>query len=526
VSVLSGLPPALAVRAAEDTLCYRFPDPRTFLEEPGRLRFAHYGMLVHRPQLTDPSGLFGQGAQPVARFARPLVWCDPADTVQVVAEQVTAARQSAAVVRLRDGFAIATDSDFRRCVAEGMPPSSTPVADIATAPALTIADTATGAHAFLRMVQNDVHHLVVVDASGRPSGMVRVVDLASVELREPLLIRSAVRHAADADEVAAASQLVPATVAEMVDVGVPPLHVAALLATVREAILLRLVDLVASDDALGAPCSWMVLGSTARKEPLPGSDVDTAVAWDGEDEGPLADRVRTAAGALLDAVERCGMSRCPDGANATNPLFARSTSRWERSAALWATQPSHAGTGLLASMLADSRPVTGLAVGRSLTEAMTGRARNRAFLSDLLRMTVADRPPTGFVRDFVVDHGGEHRGQLNLKRGGLRPVVAIGRWAAIVTEDTRGPTVDRLRRAEAAGLLTADEADTLVSAYQGIFSLVLLRECEAIRNGQETSSYLDPRDIDPLTRRQLRESFRAIADIQRRLETEWTARTP
>ena len=34
ISVLSGLPPPLQVRAAEDTLCYRLPDPRTLLGAP------------------------------------------------------------------------------------------------------------------------------------------------------------------------------------------------------------------------------------------------------------------------------------------------------------------------------------------------------------------------------------------------------------------------------------------------------------------------------------------------------------
>ena len=34
ISVLSGLPPPLQVRAVEDTLCYRLPDPRTLLAHP------------------------------------------------------------------------------------------------------------------------------------------------------------------------------------------------------------------------------------------------------------------------------------------------------------------------------------------------------------------------------------------------------------------------------------------------------------------------------------------------------------
>lgn len=36
ISVLSGLPPQFSVRASEDTLCYRLPDPRTNSEVRAR----------------------------------------------------------------------------------------------------------------------------------------------------------------------------------------------------------------------------------------------------------------------------------------------------------------------------------------------------------------------------------------------------------------------------------------------------------------------------------------------------------
>jgi len=52
ISVLSGLPPPLSVRASQDVWCYRFPDPRPHLRHPDRLRFSHYGSVVTRERLT------------------------------------------------------------------------------------------------------------------------------------------------------------------------------------------------------------------------------------------------------------------------------------------------------------------------------------------------------------------------------------------------------------------------------------------------------------------------------------------
>ena len=128
-------------------------------------------------------------------------------------------------------------------------------------------------------------------------------------------------------------------------------------------------------------------------------------------------------------------------------------------------------------------PLTEVATGRTVTDVMRGQLRSRDFLGAFVKEATAVKPPTGFVRDFVVDHRGHHRGQLDLKRGGLLPVAAIGRWVAVVTGDTRGGTLDRLRRGHQAGLLTGDEADTLAAAFGQVYELLLTRDLAAVSAG-------------------------------------------
>ena len=59
-----------------------------------------------------------------------------------------------------------------------------------------------------------------------------------------------------------------------------------------------------------------------------------------------------------------------------------------------------------------------------------------------------------------------------------------------------------------------------------MFELQFAREIGDLREGRDRSTYLDPNALDTLTRRHLRESFRAIARVQARLEAEWSARLP
>jgi CBS domain-containing protein len=178
----------------------------------------------------------------------------------------------------------------------------------------------------------------------------------------------------------------------------------------------------------------------------------------------------------------------------------------------------------MASMIADSRPITGIALGRSVSDAMLATTRGRTFLSGLLRFTLARRPPVGFVRGFVVEHSGAHKGRQDLKADGLVPIASLGRWIAIVTGDDRGSTITRLRRGNSQGLLTDDETETLVRSFEYIYGLLLRHEIEAMRESRTATTWIDPKSLDTLTRRYLREAFRAVAQVQSRLEGDWISR--
>jgi CBS domain-containing protein len=187
------------------------------------------------------------------------------------------------------------------------------------------------------------------------------------------------------------------------------------------------------------------------------------------------------------------------------------------------TQPT-SGTLLLTAMVADRRPIIRRTIGDSVLGEVARWTRSRDFLGAMLRFALANRPPIGFVRDFVVESSGTHRGQLDLKRRGLLPVVALGQWIAIATGVFQGSTVDRLRKGAADELLTADEADTLIGAYLDMYELLFDAELSAARAGHPATTHLNPALLGSLARRHLRESFRAIGKVQSRLEGEWVSR--
>ncbi len=523
ISVLTGMPPQYSVRAAEDTLCYRIPDPRKLIEDESALNFNHFGTYITRHRLTA-SALMSDTQSNVTRYMREIVWVEHSDSIRTVALAMTKAEQSCALIRAGSDFGIVSDRDFRSRVGSGEVSIDQSIALIMSSPVITVPDHITLATAFLTMVEVGVHHLVVVDATARPIGVVRAMDLASVELRNPLLIRAAIEAAENIEELAVASSMLFPTLVELRDSGIPALHIGALQSAIVGAILTRVIEL---SPELSGPVehSWLILGSMARGEPLPVSDVDTAIVWADVAGGTdVADEIRGNAAKLLELMERCGLRKCPDGANADNGLFSRSRSAWVEVSSGWLTDPSRAGALLLSSIAADSQPLTQLILGRTITDTIRSTTRSHEFLSESLRFTLAKKPPIGFVKEFVVDEKGENRGELNLKSGGLTPISSLARWSSIVLGDVSGGTLDRLKRAVSGNILLAEEAEILTNSFTNIYELVFEEEIAAIRTGRQASTWIAPDHLDSLTRRHLRETFRAIATIQNRVQGEWEMR--
>lgn len=246
-SSLSGLASSVSMIAAENTVCYRIPDPW--------LRLDH-------PVVTTGGREFAAGS--VLEFLRPALECPAEARIQDAARLMSVEGLSYILVRSHDGLGIVTDSDCRAKVATGLVPLGAPVSTIATIPVMSVGEAASAGAVFLEMVQHGVHHMVVVAPDGAARGVVRVVDLSSSDIRDPLMVRSAVEGADGVDELARAVGLLGPTLLELHDAGTPPLRIGALRSAIIDAVLAKLVSFH-PDFGMSAPysASWMALGSRA-----------------------------------------------------------------------------------------------------------------------------------------------------------------------------------------------------------------------------------------------------------------------
>ncbi len=543
-SVLSGLPARLEARAKEDTLAYSLAadDVVPLLGRPSGIKYLTRSLLARTPPGGD-GGLVSPSPEVAQQTAgalvrRPPVIVDADLSLRETARSMSTNDVSAVLVELGHGeHGIVTDSDLRSKVIGGKLTPEDPVNAAMTTPVFTVGRDQTGADVMLTMLEHDIRHVPVLSPRSEVLGVIVAIDLVAAETRSPFVLRRSIARAKSKNELRDIAARLNSTVVTLHRAQLSPVQVSELTSAVADALIARMIDLgIESEGPPPAEFCWMSLGSHGRREPVPSSDVDSGMAWrDAPEDDPLSpagralastrtgDYMRGLAAHVADCVRVIGWKLDPHGVTASGAFSASSIEDWRRAIEGWLSRPSDNRVLIATSILLDGRIVYG---SKALdVKPLLFETGNRSQLERwMLRLALAAKPPTGFRQDIVVEDSGEQKGTFDIKTGGLLPIVDLARYAALKAHVRATPTLERLRAAAEQGVLGATEARVLEEAFDLFSTLRLDHQAGQIERGQAPDSRLDPKQLDPLTRRYLRDAFREVAAVQRSLTGELSAR--
>jgi CBS domain-containing protein len=167
------------------------------------------------------------------------------------------------------------------------------------------------------------------------------------------------------------------------------------------------------------------------------------------------------------------------------------------------------------SVLIERRPLWG--TPRDPLPVAEGADRDRV-IAALARRALAERPPTGFDAAGVLGLDGTRSERLDIRRAAVVPIVELARWAGAAARAVDGSTPERLETAAAAGVLTEADARTLSDAFELALGVRIDHHMDQLAAGVAPDDLVDPAELSPLARDQLRDVFRAVAGVQRTLE--------
>ena len=218
---------------------------------------------------------------------------------------------------------------------------------------------------------------------------------------------------------------------------------------------------------------------------MPGSDVDSALAWDSDEEDGDAKSYMLSLGSrVCEELARCGLAADKRGASAGGDLFVRPTSEWRRLIRESISDPEKDKGLIVISLFLDGRVLHHGGGASALRDEFEAAAGRRGLLRLMLRLALANKPAVGRLRDFALERSGEHRGRLDIKHGGLLPVTSIARYASLAAGAiAAASTPERLSAADAAGTLDGDSARSLSEAFELFQSLRLEHQVDQLERG-------------------------------------------
>ncbi len=453
-----------------------------------------------------------------------------ADTpVGEVAAQMTARDLPFAVVPLGAGqFGLVTDSLLRaRVLVAGLAPG-TPVRQImdTTVPVAELGDSA--AESLMRMLDRNAEFLLVTDRAGELRGVVGPRDFVISPTAVGASLDERLRRATSVDDLAAVARRVPPMLGDLLARGLASAKVVAVHSAFLDTITRRAIGLVfAQHPELSADAfTWLSLGSNGRREPVPSSDVDSAVAFDDAVSGAEIVAYRAAFAEVSAVLATAGLSADGHGTTAHEPLFSRTNAEWRAAGEQWLADPVEHNGAMMTSLLVDGRPIHGdpglPAVIRVFSDLRGHPGTMRLLLRESLARRARMRSAWGvFAR---------RPDTIDIKAHAVLPVVNMARWAALSVGSAALPTTERLRAAAGSAMLPEEAAGILIEVFDVLQRLRLRYQLAQFRAGEPPTNVITVARLSPIDRSVLAQAVREIAAVQHRMDNvaqfvdirEWT----
>ena len=441
------------------------------------------------------------------------------------AEKMTELGYSSLVVLKNEGathlsdLGIITDRDIRvRCVAKSLPFTS-PVSEIMTSNVISIDANSLAFDALIMMIDKNIHHLPVTK-NGHLFGVITITDLMHKEAQNAAHLISVIRRAKTVDELVKVGVMLPELQLKMTKLGIAGLQIGKSISALSKALTIQLIELAQQE--LGnapVPFAWFSAGSLARQEQLAYSDQDNGLIISDSVSPEQLDWFKQLADFVCDGLNLCGFVYCPGNVMASNDKWRQTASVWREYFRTWIDTPSPQAL-LNSSIFFDLSLVYGDSqlIDDIKQYVLSKTSKSTLFLAHLSKNMQSNRPPLGFIRDFVLISSGENKSTMDLKHNAIAPIVDLARIYALALGIEETSTIERLKKVSEHKLgnsvVSRSSALSLIDAFEFLVQLKLSLYLKKHASNLPVNNYLSPKDISRLERTHLKDAFKVIKSLQ------------
>ncbi|HZV47125.1 MAG TPA: DUF294 nucleotidyltransferase-like domain-containing protein [Thermodesulfovibrionales bacterium] len=414
---------------------------------------------------------------------------------------------------------IITDRDLRDKVVSKGRDCKSPVKDIMSIPRVRADVKEYCFEAILKMVTHNVHHLLIMK-DGKLKGILTNHDLMMIQGTSPLSIVKDIESQNVIATLVPVSKKINDMVGLLLSQGAKASSITRIISEINDRLIRKI--LMIAEERFGeppVPYCWIVLGSEGRKEQIFKTEQDNALIYhdptDPEMEEAAKEYFRDFTLFVRDGLAKCGFPLSSADFMATNPMWRQPLHVWRKYFTNWISVPTSEAV-LNSVTFFDFRAVHG---ETRLLEWLKDHAismlkDNKVFLGYIATIAIKSVPPIGFLKNFVVEKGGEYKDQLNLKIKGLAPLIDSIRLFALENGLRETSTVERINALKDNHPIVKEYADELLHSFEFIMLLSIQNQFEQLKEGQDINNFIHSNKLSNLEKRIAKETFQLIAKIQ------------
>jgi CBS domain-containing protein len=303
---------------------------------------------------------------------------------------------------------------------------------------------------------------------------------------------------------------------------------------VRDAIAERALELSRkklffSGTSCEIPVSLLAVGSDGRREQLLFTDQDYLFLIGSEEndhcrsEEETDDYFAMLGAVFADKLEEAGISRCSGGIMPVNADWRGSLQQWqERLATMLRFERNDWEKNILSVIaLMDVRFVCGdsqLANGfGAMVRSTVGQ--DQQAIKHIARVVSSMKLSKGWLKRFVVEGDGAHKGEFNLKLLAWMPLVMCIRLLAVNLGIEETSTMERIARLRGGGHLNEKLAEDLSEAYLVVTGQRILQQIRRLKRVIDDDCYINPHELPTDEREALRTAIGSVDELQSMIRT-------
>ena len=416
---------------------------------------------------------------------------------------------------------VVTDSDFRQKVILNRMDFDDKVIKIASKGIISINENDFLFNAQLLMAKHGIKRVIVTNDENEIIGILDQISLSSFFATNTFAVSNQIVKAETIEELKEASLSFIKIVKSLNAKGVKIEFISKLINQLNRKMLDKLYKILAPKELYENSC-LVVMGSEGRGEQILKTDQDNALILN-DDFHISQDELVKFTNNFTNTLVDFGFPRCEGNIMVSNPYWCRKKSDFKNLIYKWLNEPS--GDNFMnIAIFYDAVCVSGdKELITKLKEYIFKVAGDsQTFHANFAKVINSFDVPLGFFDGFIFDtKDKEHKNQIDIKRGGIFIIVQGIRSLSLENHILNTNTNKRIKKLQEKNVIDKELAEEIAMAFNFLSNLKLKSNLEKLDKNEKIDNYINPESLNTMEKDLLKDSFKIINKLKRKLENHY-----